>query len=312
MNKPINTFALSLLLLLLGACSSDTDGLHGSDGTQSLTVKVNVDAGIVSRAAEDNEVPKTCHFGVFEKKDDGTYVLHGEEQEFAEVGADGTFTFRITDLSKEKDYRIAAWVMADYPVMEHPYYDKMESRHKEGGVDLRDVRLKPGYIAWAGSKDINVLDGSTVNMELKYAVARIDLEHTGEQGLNRGDNVTIGNNDIRGYKYKYDVVTGTTEAIDEKPDPIRIGEVISETNLKGTVLTAYVLVPSDGQTLDITIEYAKSGSNLGKFSLEVPNVPLRPNCRTVIRGDVTRIHTGVSQQFAAQLDTSWSEDNTDF
>lgn len=310
MNKPINTFALSLLLLLLGACSSDTDGLHGSDATQSLTVKVNVDAGIVSRAAEDNEKPKTCNFGVFEKKDDGTYVLHGEEQEFAEVGADGTFTFKITDLSKEKDYRIAAWVMADYK--EHPYYGNMESGHEEGYVDLRNVQLKPGYIAWAGNKDINVLDGSTVNMELKYAVARIDLEHTGEQGLNLGDNVTIENNDTRGYKYKYDVVTGTTEAIDEQPEPISISEVISEDNLKGTVLTAYVLVPSDGQTLDITIGYVKSGSNLGKFSLEVPNVPLRPNCRTVIRGDVTRIHTGVSQQFAAQLDTSWSEDNTDF
>lgn len=289
MNKRINLWMLGITAML-ASCSQSELTDTGTDREATAVFTVSMDGQINTRAAVTDPTdgaPSRCLMEVYNA--DG--VQQGNKQ-YVGTSTNGTFTFTTDRLDKEQEYTFVFWA------------DEGEDAYTAMNLTAVTPGTTPG-IAFSGKTTLTP-DGTNTAVTLTHAVAKLVLNQS--MPLTVGDNAGIS---LSVPKHTYNALTETYGAVDG--ETITLGnDAIEITTGKqsGTLFSAYALVPGDenAQQVTVTLSYTKLGTKLETKTLEIPNVPLKRNFRTVITGDLAQLYTGVNQVFKAVIDEQWADD----
>lgn len=283
------TFSLWMLGIaaMLASCSQE-EMLQGATSHKSMTtITATVSDGMKTRAipASDDELAaiQRCKLVVYAE---GATTNPVAEQTVTEQ-SNNSFTFTL-DLD-EGNYDFYCWA------------DDGTSYNLDNGLGSITVATtdnKPG-IAHEG-KILAQKSGEPITIPLQHAVAKVVLQTTADITADKAASVTVQTH--TGYSVFDEKVTASTSSITETKAIATTGA--TETN-PAEVLLFYVLVDKDEEPqASVTVAYG------GGDEIEIANVPIKADCRTILKGDLTALafpETNVT----ATLDQIWDGDEVE-
>lgn len=309
MKKQSYCLMLGIMALVVASCSQSDEPISENDGgLTSLTVTVTADEVLKSRAGENDAdpMPTDCYLEYWQIDENGDRIAGTSRSMTAQRTDDNDdndkYIFKIKELEKAKTYRFGFW--ASNATQD----DYVWNNDNTQGTDwLSKIILKPGYIAFFASEDYQPIDGAKKEITLKHVVAKIELEHTGTEPMKEGDVLTLASSNPT---WTFNALEG--EYLD--PDTENTLDwskefTISSTNMTGTLGATYLMTADSQELVNVTISLTRNNVNFGSSQLDISNVPVRANYRTVICGDFNKLYNGVSQDFTFQLDKEWEDDN---
>lgn len=172
----------------------------------------------------------------------------------------------------------------------------------DGGVGTYDItslkaieRGEKPSIAYHAVKEITA-SSEPKDVTLTHAVAKVVLHETGT--LAAGDKVGVS---FTLPKYSFNADDGSL-ASDGTQETVSGSFDITSTTTTGQVGWLYVFAPSAGYLATVTLSYTTAGST--EKTKEVSNVPLKPNHRTVLKGEFAGIN-GITKEFIVSLEKDW-------
>lgn len=312
MNMKKKSYCLMFGIIALAAisCGQSDDPIAGQDGRQaSVTVTVTADEAMSVRKTRSGESyadpgPTQCYLEIWQLDEDGNRVAGTVRNEEAEFDAEGKCTFEVTDLQKANTYRFGFWA-SNAAVSE--YVGKNNDSGASGW--LSNITLNPAAgIAFSATRDYKPVDGGTLDVQLKHVVARIELRHTGDEPMQDGDLLKLSSSNPC---WIYNAVDGVYLDPD-RDNPISWDDEISvsSANTTGTLGATYLMTSVDNQELiDCNLSLTRTGASFGTTSLDISNVPIRANCRTIISGDFNELYNGISMTCEFSIHEKWEDDN---
>jgi len=296
--KNILISILACAALLLVSCQRDN--LEPAAQGQTVTYTVQVPTAISTKALGDDISGVTLlKYEVYREADvdDMTKapIYKGEE----EIDASGTASFAL-EFVKDQDFRVLFWAQdpdADMYITE----------------DLRNVTLKTNLTAnnaeaaaFAGSdtvvKGVSTKEG---NVGLVRPIAQLNIA-TSNESRTVGD-VTVGIEEstvtVKGLSTTYNVATGETGA-DEADFVYGVADAPSDTFSATYTYVAmnYVgFAPAAGTTVDVDFTI---GTTEGDIEHTVSNVPVKPNYRTNIIGNLITAES----DYNITLNDDWADE----
>ena len=285
MKRTISILMLGIAVML-ASCSQDEDTLQTNAKEGTMTFTATLDGSMNLRAMKTRSVTdptdETVTRAVLEIYDNQNTMV-GSRIAGTINGDNITFT---ANLEEGATYTCLFWADGG-----------------EGAYNIADLtaitRGATPSIAYYAKKEITA-SSTPENVILTHAVSKVVLHETGTLAV--GDKVGVS---FTLPEYSFDVTdgsctAGTNETISGSFD------IASTTT--GQVGWLYVFAPSTGADLTtVTLSYIANGGS--EKTKEISNVPLKPNHRTVLKGEFAKI--GVfTQGFNVTLDKNWEEDNT--
>ncbi|MDL2256451.1 leucine-rich repeat protein, partial [Parabacteroides sp. OttesenSCG-928-K15] len=178
----------------------------------------------------------------------------------------------------------------------------------DGGSDAYNVdnfkAIAPGTtpsIAYYAKEDITAAAATTQSVTLEHAVAKVVLDESGT--LTAGDKVGVSFS-LPAYTFNVtdgSCTAGTTGTISKE---FTIGASL----LTGEVGSFYQFAPADGTSpVTMTLSYTPILDS-NKETHAIPNVPLKRNFRTVLRGAFEEMDVTTQHSFNVSLDKNWNEE----
>lgn len=295
MKKNIFLSMLAATLLLATSCSQTDDLLQPTSIQETVTFTARIDEGSMNlrsastRAATDatDEVITRAVLEIY----DASSTLVGTRLTGTISGE--TITFASVQLEVGATYTCNFWADGG-----------------ENAYDITDLtaiaRGTSPSIAYYASEEVTVEQNtSTTNVILTHAVAKVILWETGT--LASGDKVGVA---FTVPEYTFSVASGeSTETEDEDGEEIDKTFTISSI-IADNVGHLYLFTPAAGaDPVTVTLSYTAEGA-VDAETMELSNVPLRVNHRTLIRGKFEKIvDTTNTQAFNVTLNTDWGDDN---
>ena len=277
---------------MLASCGQDE--LGGAQTGGAVTITATVDNGIGSRASTYDTDDVTIDQCLLEVYDAGGSTLVAQA-EGVQGAQEGTFTFTVGGLDPEAQYDFLFW--ADNKAAA-AYAGTLKGRALAGGADLSQALAFQGRIEGATADEATAVT-------LTHAVAKVTLKTTG--ALAAGDKVTLS---MAGVAGTWDVLGGTATGDATAEYAHTLASAIAQPQDAAEVATFYVPAPTLGSTHDVAIGYASAdGAKAGNAA--VTNVPLKANYRTVIKGDVAALYEGATASITAQLNSQWSDPDSE-
>jgi len=309
---------INLMLCAVGfaaaSCGqSDEPSAEPDAGITNLAITVTADELMKSRVEGVNTVDPKPHYCIMETfvLQDGNQLLHlgPATVQLAYFDASGRCAFAVEGLNKYEEYRFVFWAAEEDATLDNEAYRDMAAESGLKDIDLTAISLTPCYLGYTSYKDVKPVDGEEISVELKHAVARIDFEHTGAAPLTAGDGISCS---IKGSRFDLDATVGVYNDKGEI-DFVCPLFTLDPGHLTGKVMTTYIMAPGDEnqQMVELTVDYKKNGGAMDSTPLCLSNVPVRANCRTIIRGDFSKLYNGVQQGFTAELEKEWEDDNNE-
>lgn len=273
------------LLLALASCSQSEELPQTDNGRKTVTFTAQPDYGLNTRAVNDNNdvKPSRAIMAVY----NGETLIKQESVNSSE----GNFTFTL-ELETTEQYNCYFWADDnDYDV-----------------ADLADIT----YAADADMKNAIAFSAQltdftpsldAVTVTLKHAVAKMVVKETGTlaDGAEIGISLTCP-----GYSYnlKTDIYTEVTGS----PKTIDLSHTAATDANTGDLLSAYLLVPTDGVTVNgVELSYSPEGFEEEPFTTQLTNVPFKANYRTVLTGHFPDLDNQAKQSFSVSMNTNWEE-----
>lgn len=285
MRKTISLWMLGIVAML-ASCSQDETLQDATSHKSMTTITATISDGMKTRAtpASDDELAaiQRCKLVVY-----NAGVTTGEPVKSAEGTREGNnFTFSL-DLD-EGNYDFYCWA------------DDGTSYNLDNGLESITVATtdnKPG-IAHEG-KVLSQKSGESVTIPLQHAVAKVVLQTTANITADKSASVTVQTH--TGYSVFDGKVAASTSSITETK---AIATTDATTDNPVDVLSFYVLVDKDEEPqASVTVAY-------GDDDIEVANVPIKADCRTVLKGDLTAL-AFPETTVTATLDQIWDGDEVE-
>lgn len=310
MKKKSYCLTLGIMALAAASCSQSDDPIAGQDGRQaSVTVTVTADEAMSARKTRSEESyadpgPTQCYLEIWQLDEEGNRVAGTVRTEEAEFDAEGKCTFEVKDLEKANTYRFGFWASN---AAESEYVGK-ESVSETSGW-LSNITLNPAAgIAFSATYDYEPVDGGTLDVRLKHVVAKIELRHTGDEPMKDGDVLKLSSSNPA---WTYNAMEGVYLDPD-RDNPISWDDKfsVSSANTTGTLGATYIMTSIEDQELiELQLSLTRSGASFGTTPLNLSNVPVRANCRTIISGDFNKLYNGLSLTIQYSIYESWEDDN---
>lgn len=287
MRKNISIWMLGIAAML-ASCSQEEILQDATSHKNVTTITATVSDGMKTRAtpASDEELAAIhrCKLVVYAEGETTNPVA---EQTVREQ-SNNSFTFTL-DLD-EGNYDFYCWA------------DDGTSYNLDNGLGSITVATttgnKPG-IAHEG-KVLAQKSGEPVTIPLQHAVAKVVLQTTADITADKPASVTVQTH--TGYSVFDEKVTASTSSITETKAIATTGA--TEAN-PTEVLSFYVLVDKDEEPqASVTVAY-------GDDKIKVANVPIKADCRIVLKGDLTSL-AYPETTVTATLDTDWDEETKGF
>lgn len=286
MRKSISFWMFGIVAMLT-SCSQNEDLLQGENNERAskVTFSVNIDTGMKTRAVDaTDETPTRCVVG--------WYTQGGTIQQLDYPVTGTSFPVTVPNLEAETEYTFIFWA--------------------DCGSDAYDTRdltkitrgSKPS-IAFRNSEVVTTKPNSETPkaVTLTHAVAKVVAKQVGS-GLAADDKIGFSFNMP---DYSYNAQNNTLSQEDEtKTVPVNAETTVSET-LQEELLSTYVFAPSGetGEVIgNVNVWYEPVGKE--KYQTTITNVPLKQNYRTVLTGDFSSLHAGMT--FTANIDNQWVDD----
>lgn len=319
MKKSIIYFMLCAVGCAAASCSrSDEPSAESDFDSAGISVRVTADKMTNSRAHDMNTTdpkPGYCVMQIYVIGDNSTLSIpdiDGNGRYSADFNEAGVCSFEIKDLDRKQNYRFAFWAAENGATPESGFVtDTQEAVKTLSDLKFDDIVLSPGFLAFSGYKDVMPVDGEEIPVTLSHVVARIDFEHTGAAPLSAGDRLSWS---MEYSGFSFDASTGLLENLSETMlNAAMASQNVDTDHLSGKVMTTYVMVPGgdNAQLVNLEVNYEKNGGAMGSTPLILSNVPVKANCRTIIRGDFSKLYNGVQQEFSAELEKEWEDDNNE-
>ncbi len=279
MRKNLSLWVLGITAML-ASCSQD-DALQNTsgEGITNMTVTASLSGGINTRATNltDTELEsiKKCKLLVYNQS------TKTSEIENVDVSG-GTFTFNLKLASNAK-YDFYCWADdgESYTVAD------------DGSVTMKSE--KPAMAQRAEKKGVTPTDKGSVDLTLSNAVAKLVLGTTGN--ITKPADISVTAKTYTSYDLKAGTVSGTDEDIEVSAPAFTTSTASADTPAE--VLSFYVLVGNDSPNQQVTVTY-------GKNETPVTNVPLKPDYRTLLKGDLSLMNKSVT--ITAQMDKDWNDE----
>lgn len=270
---------------MLTSCSQEEMLQDATNHSRITTVTATISDGMKTRAdatSEELAAITRCKLVAYAKGETTNPVA----DETVNVQNNNSFTFNL-DLD-EGEYDFYCWA------------DDGSSYNLENGLEnITVAEGKNPSIAHEGKITAN--SGSQVEITLKHAVAKVVLATTKDIAADKSASVTVQT--YSGYNVFTESVTGNPESL---------SKIVTTTATAGAseegpaeVLSFYVLVDKDEEPqASVTVAYDGD-------EIDVANVPIKADCRTILKGDLTALaypETAVT----ATLDADWEEHNAEF
>ena len=275
------------LLLALASCSQSEEPLQTDNGRKTVTFTAQPDYGLNTRAVNDpkDNKPTRAIMEVYDKSG----KLMDKRQEITNL-ENGGFTFTL-ELETTEQYDCYFWADDnDYNVADLAAI-----------TYAADADMKKAIAFSARLTDFTPsLDAKTVT--LKHAVAKMVVKETGT--LADGDEIGISFT-CPGYSYNLKANTYTEAAGSSKT--INLPHTAATDANTGDLLSAYLLVPASGVTVDGVVElsYSPKGFEEAPFTTQLTNVPFKANYRTVFTGHFPDLDNQARQSFSVSMNTEW-------
>lgn len=280
MRKTISLWMLGIVAML-ASCSQDETLQDATSHKSMTTITATVSDGMKTRAtpASDEELAaiQRCKLVVY-----NAGVATGDPVKSAEGTRDGdNFTFNL-DLA-EGNYDFYCWA------------DDGTSYNLENGLgNITVAEGKNPSIAHEG-KVLAQKSGESVTIQLQHAVAKVVLQTTADITADKSASVTVLTH--TGYSVFDEKVAASTSSITETK-AVATTEATEANPVD--VLSFYVLVDQDEEPqASVTVAY-------GDDEIKVANVPIKADCRIVLKGDLTSL-AFPETTVTARLDTDWNE-----
>lgn len=270
---------------MLASCSQENALQDVTTHNRATTITATVSDGMKTRAtsASDNELAaiQRCKLVVYAKGNTANPVA----EQTATEQSDNSFTFTL-DLD-EGEYDFYCWA------------DDGTSYNLENGLGSITVAGdKPG-IAHEG-KALAQKSGAPIAIPLQHAVAKVILQTTANITAEKNASVTVQTH--AGYSVFDGKVTEGTSSITETK---AIATTDATADNPAEVLSFYVLVDKNEEPqASVTVAY-------GDDDIEVANVPIKADCRTILKGDLTAL-AFPETTVTAKLDTDWDDETKEF
>lgn len=274
------------LLLALASCSQSEELPQTDNGRKTVTFTAQPDYGLNTRAVNDpkDNKPTRAILEVYDKSG----KLMDKRQETTSL-ENGSFTFTL-ELETTEQYDCYFWADDnDYNVTDLADITYADNADMEKAIAF-SARLENFTPS---------LDAKTVT--LKHAVAKMVVKETGT--LADGDKIGISFT-CPGYSYNLKANTYTEAAGSSKT--INLPHTAATDANTGDLLSAYLLVPADGVTVDgVELSYSPEGFEEEPFTTQLTNVPFKANYRTVFTGHFPDLDNQAKQSFSVSMNTEW-------
>lgn len=274
----------AMLTAALASCgNNDLLPEENDASTRQVTLQVAADQGLNTRA--DNPAPAD-RFAI-EVYTDATYttvanVFEGGKN--ATTSSNGTFTMT---LDKNQEYHCLLWADKEGSTI----YDL---------TSLKAVTLKSGQTpveAWQGKLDIAKGTNGTLSATLTRSVAKVTLLETGK--LDAGT-LTMK------FKQKtvFNVSTGVTTIESDRSESISVAAIATPVSAGSKINASDIFVLAS--TVDAeqpTITFQITGET---EKTEVPNIPLKANYNTSIKGHYSKKVDASTAAFTITCNDSWN------
>ncbi len=276
------------LLLALASCSQSEELPQTDNGRKTVTFTAQPDYGLNTRAVNDpkDNKPTRAILEVYDKS--GKLMDSRLETTNLENGG---FTFTL-ELETTEQYDCYFWADAnDYNVTDLAdiTYNADADMKKAIAFSARLENFTPS------------LDAKTVT--LKHAVAKMVVKETGT--LADGDEIGIS---FTCPGYSYNLKTNTYTEAAGSSITIDLPHTAAADANTGDLLSAYLLVPADGVTVDgVGLSYTPKDLPVGEapFTTQLTNVPFKANYRTVFTGHFPDLDNQARQSFSVSMNTEW-------
>ncbi len=289
MRKSIS-FWMLCIVAMLASCSQNEDMLQGDSNERAtkVTFSVNIDTGMKTRAVTDanDETPTRCVVG--------WYTQGGPIQQQA-FDVEGTsFNITVPDLEAGTEYNFIFWADCGSEA-----YD---------ATDLTKItRGNSPSIAFRNSETVTTTPDSETPMAvtLTHAVAKVVAKQIGND-LTANDKIGFS---FEMPDYSYNLQDNTLSQGEEAATvTVNAEKTVSADALQGELCSTYVFASPDekgGEVVNnVSLQYVPVGKS--QYETAISNVPLKQNYRTVLTGDFSSFHAGMT--FTATIDNQWTDD----
>lgn len=285
MRKSISFWMLGIAAML-ASCSQNEDLLQGeyNEKASKVTFSVNIDTGMRTRVVtdENDETPTRCVVGWYTQGGDI------QKQEFTVTGT--SFDVTVPNLEAETEYTFIFWADGGEEAYDASDLTKI-TRGSNPSIAFRNIVT-------------TTPNSETQDVTLTHAVAKVVAKQVGND-LTADDKIGFSFNMP---DYSYNLQDNTLNQEDAAATlPISAETTVSDAALQGELLSAYVFAPS-GETGEVINSVALWYEPVGKAKYEttITNVPLKQNYRTVLMGDFSSLHAGMT--FTANIENQWEDD----
>ena len=293
MKKKKLTWMLALIIALMTTACSNDESIPGSDGNSNgvITFTVTPDYGVKTRAEGISWLPDgkalRCIMEVYNTN--GNFVSR-EVKSITDINTPIAFT-----LKKESNYKtVVFW--ADFTTTGSPDADLYYKTDATGGHGLKAITFNPSnttdFNGEAFYGNITLTNGvaASTNITLTHAVAMVSLKTTTQLKDLQSVKVTYGdasgntNAPASAFNASDGTCTGATtvtqinKAIDGSQTP--------NESAPYDFNTFYVFAGAGRTVINMTVEMCSDADGtISKQTINVPNVPIRANYRTNLKGD---------------------------
>ena len=304
MKKIIYLATALAAMVLAGSCQKEN--LESTQASQTVTYTVQVPDAIATKAIGNDHAGVTkLIYEVYREADlsdpSKSPIYEGTET----VNADGTATFAL-EFVKNQNFTVLFWA-------QNPDVDVYETS------DLRKVTLRTALTAnnesmqvFAGSdKVVNCMSAVQGNVELVRPIAQINIG-TSEESLTIGNTssstaITFDKSDfkVKGLSTVYNVATKEVGAdkseftYSETQVPTTTEFEVNNVTYKYVAMNYVGFASEAGANVDVVFNINTSEGNV---THEVSNVPVKPNYRTNIVGNLIT----ASADYNVSIDNVWS------
>ena len=285
MRKSIS-FWMFGIVAMLASCSQNEDLLQGENNEKAskVTFSVNIDTGMKTRAVDaTDETPTRCVVGWYTQG--GTI----QQQEFTATGT--SFNVTVPNLEAETEYTFIFWADCGSDAYDTSSLTKITRGSKPSIAFRNIVTTTPN-------------SETPVDVTLTHAVAKVVAKQVGS-GLVADDKIGFSFN-MPDYSYNAQDNTLSQENVTATVT-VNAETSVSGAALQGELLATYVFAPSN-ETGEVVNSVALWCEPVGKtrYATAITNVPLKQNYRTVLMGDFSSFHAGMT--FTANIEKQWEDD----
>lgn len=268
------------ILAMLASCSQDEGLQNPAAGTNIVTVTATLPEEIQSRSAstsDELQAITTCKLLVYHAGTTDKPVL---SEEGTRTGNSFTFILKLDDLTTPYDF--------------YCWADDGASYDATNLAQITFTGETPARPAHRGEAKNESVADQTVTIPLSHVIAKVRLQTTSDLSgapVKATVNTHTSYNAITGK-----VSTDVRQVTITKPDVTTTGATAETPQ---DVLSFYTLVDADAPNQTVRLAY-------GEQTEDIPNVPIKADYCTTLRGDLTTLGF-LSYTVSASIDKDWND-----